>query len=95
MISHARHLEDERLFECYLAEHHGEPMDLPAAEHLADCEPCESRYAEMATFLEALRREGEADADAIFTPERMRAPAAADCAPARARRTPRPRPQLP
>lgn len=72
MIYRARHLQDDRLFECYLAERHGEPMDLPAAEHLADCEPCGSRYAEMATFMEALRRDGEAEADAVFTPERLK-----------------------
>lgn len=73
MITRARHLQDDRLFECYLAGCHGEPMDLPAAEHLADCGPCGSRYAEMATFMEALRRDGEADADAVFTPERLKA----------------------
>jgi hypothetical protein len=73
MIYRARHLQDDRLFECYLAERHGEPIDLPAAEHLAGCGPCGSRYAEMATFMEALRRDGEADADAVFTPERLKA----------------------
>ena len=69
MIYRARHLQDDRLFECYLAERHGEPMDLPAAEHLADCGPCGSRYADLATFMEALRRDGEAEADAVFTPD--------------------------
>jgi len=73
MIYRSRHLQDDRLFECYLAERHGEPMDLPAAEHLADCEPCGSRYAEMATFMESVRRDGEAEADAVFTPERLKA----------------------
>ena len=73
MIFRSRHLQDNRLFECYLAERHGEPMDLPAAEHLADCEPCGSRYAGMATFMESVRCDGEAEADAVFTPERLKA----------------------
>lgn len=73
MIFRSRHLHDSRLFDCYLAECHGEPMDLPAAEHLADCGPCGSRYAKMAKFMEALRSESEADADAVFTPERLQA----------------------
>jgi hypothetical protein len=73
VIYRARHLQDDRLFESYLAERHGEPMDLPAAEHLADCGPCGLRYAEMATFMEALGRDGEADADTVFTPERLNA----------------------
>lgn len=73
MIYRARHLQNDRLFACYLAERHGEPMDLPAAEHLAGCGPCGTRYAEMTTFMEGLRRAGEAEADAVFTPERLRA----------------------
>jgi hypothetical protein len=71
MIFRARHLQDDRLLDCYLAERHSEPMDLPAAEHLADCGPCGSRYAELATFMETLRRDGEAEADTVYTPERL------------------------
>jgi hypothetical protein len=68
----ARHLEEARLFDSYLAERGGEPMDPPVAEHLADCAACGSRYAELTAFMDALRRDGDADADAIFTPERLR-----------------------
>jgi anti-sigma factor RsiW len=72
VIHRACHLQEERLFESYLAERGGEPIDPPVAEHLADCEACGSRYTELATFMDALRRDGDAEADAIFTPERLR-----------------------
>jgi anti-sigma factor RsiW len=72
VISRACHLQEERLFESYLAERGGKPIDPPVAEHLADCEACGSRYTELATFMDALRRDGDAEADALFTPERLR-----------------------
>jgi hypothetical protein len=72
VIHRACHLQEERLFDSYLAERGGEPLDPPVAEHLADCASCGSRYAELASFMDTLRRDGDADADAIFTPERLR-----------------------
>lgn len=72
MISRAHHLQDDRLFDCYLAERSGEAIDPPLAEHLADCELCATRYAELAGLMTVLRREGEADADAVFTADRLR-----------------------
>ena len=72
MISRARHLQEERLFDSYLAERAGDPIDPPIAEHLADCAACGARYAELAAFMDALRKDGEVEADAIFTPERLR-----------------------
>lgn len=72
MIHRARHLQEERLFDSYLAERGGTPIDPPVAEHLADCEACGARYAELTAFMDGLRRDGEAEADAIFTPERLR-----------------------
>jgi hypothetical protein len=68
----AHHLQEERLFDSYLAERGGAPIDPPVAEHLADCAACETRYAELTTFMDTLRRDGEAETDAIFTPERLR-----------------------
>ena len=68
-----RHLTEERLFDVYLAERAAETVDPPAAEHLADCDVCGSRYAELVTVMDAVRREGDAEADAVFTPERLRA----------------------
>ena len=72
MIGRAHHLQEERLFDVYLAERGGAPIDPPIAEHLADCEACGVRYAELTAFMDALRRDGDGDADAIFTPERLR-----------------------
>ena len=72
MIHRAHHLPEERLFDSYLAERGGVPVDPPVAEHLADCATCGTRYAELTTFMDALRRDGDAEADAIFTPERLR-----------------------
>jgi hypothetical protein len=69
----ARHLTEERLFDVYVAERSAEPADPPSAEHLADCEACGARYSELAAFMETVRRDGEAEAEAIFTPERLRA----------------------
>lgn len=69
----ALHLQDDRLFDCYLAQRQGETADPPTAEHLADCDSCAARYAELALFMDSVRAEGEAEADAAFTPERLRA----------------------
>ena len=72
MIPRARHLQEERLFDSYLAERAGDPIDPRIAEHLADCAACGARYAELSAFMDALRKDGEVEADAIFTPERLR-----------------------
>jgi hypothetical protein len=68
-----RHLGEERLFDFYMAERTGEPTIPPVAEHLADCEPCGRRYAELAKFMDMLRREGDAEADAVFGADRLHA----------------------
>jgi hypothetical protein len=69
----ALHLQDDRLFDCYLAQRQGEAADPPTAEHLADCDSCAARYAELVLFMDGVRAEGDAEADAAFTPERLRA----------------------
>jgi hypothetical protein len=69
----ARHLRDDRLFDCYVAERGGDTLDPRAAEHLADCAGCRTRYADLASFMGELRAEGDADIDAIFSPEDLRA----------------------
>jgi hypothetical protein len=66
-------LHERRLYECYYAERTGEAVDPRAAEHLADCETCGGRYAELARFLDALRAEGDAEANDVFTAERLQA----------------------
>lgn len=72
-MGRAHHLPEDRLFDCYIAERSGDPIDPPTAEHLADCAACASRFAELAGFMDVVRRDGEAEADAVFTPERLRA----------------------
>jgi hypothetical protein len=71
-MARAHHLHEDRLLDCYVAERAGEGTDPVAAEHLLECGECASRYAEFARFLDALRDEGEAEADGIFTSERLR-----------------------
>ena len=72
MIVRAPHLQDDVLYECYYAERRGEPADPPSAEHLADCDACARRYADVGTFLATLSDDAEADIDALFPPERLR-----------------------
>jgi hypothetical protein len=71
-MNRAHHLQDERLFDCYLAVQSGELLDPPVAEHLTDCTDCGERYAAMTQFLETLSEDAADEADAIFTPERLR-----------------------
>ncbi len=73
MIVRAPHLQDERLFDCYYAERRGDAPDPPSAEHLADCDACARRYAELGTFLTTLSTDADADIHAMFPPERLHA----------------------
>jgi anti-sigma factor RsiW len=69
----APHLQDDSLSDCYFAERRGEPLDPPAAEHLADCTSCAERYAEFERFMTSIRQEADADVDALFPADRLRA----------------------
>ena len=71
MTSHHPHLSEERLFDCYLAATAGEALDPPTLEHLDDCDECAGRYAELTGFMHAIRDDGEAEVDAIFSAERL------------------------
>jgi hypothetical protein len=73
VIRRAHHLREDRLFDCYLAQRGGEAIDPPTAEHLSDCPSCGARFAELASFMNTLSRQGKAEADAIFTADRLRA----------------------
>jgi hypothetical protein len=73
VIDSAHHVREERLFDCYLAERGEESIDPRIAEHLADCDVCALRYAELTEFMERLRKDGDAEAGAVFTPDRLRA----------------------
>jgi anti-sigma factor RsiW len=68
-MGRARHLVEERLFDCYVAERAGESIEPPAADHLADCGECAARYAELAQFMDGLRADADADTDALFPAE--------------------------
>ncbi len=72
MIGRVQHLEEERLFDCYLAERAGDAADPRLAVHLADCPECTDRYTDLVRFMETLDAQGEAEADAIFTPACLR-----------------------
>jgi hypothetical protein len=67
-----RHVQDDRLLDACLAARQRNPIDPPVAEHLADCRACRARYEELVRVLDLLREEGEAEADAVFTPDRLR-----------------------
>lgn len=71
-MKHHAHLLEERLFDCYLAARNGEAPPPAIAEHLADCGACAARYAELTSFMEDLRVDATAQADAIFTADRLR-----------------------
>ena len=73
MIVRARHLQESGLFECYLAEQGGEPLEPPAAEHLIDCAECRDRYGDLRRFMDGLRTEADSELDEVFPPERQRA----------------------
>jgi hypothetical protein len=69
MMGLARHLSDDRLYEYYLADRTGDSLEPPVADHLADCASCAARYAEFTRWFDAVRAEGDAEIDAIFTPD--------------------------
>lgn len=69
----ARHLPEDRLFDGYLAERAGDPLDPRVAEHLADCDACAHRYSELMSMMDELAAQATADCDAVFTPDRLRA----------------------
>ena len=71
-MNRAHHLQEERLWDCYLAERGGETLDPPLAEHLADCDECGRRYTEITEFMDALGAEASAETDTVFTSERLR-----------------------
>jgi anti-sigma factor RsiW len=69
----ARHLQEDRLFDCYVTQQGGEPIEPTASEHLTDCAECHARYAALRTFMDGLRAEADAELDDVFPAERVRA----------------------
>jgi hypothetical protein len=72
VIGRAHHLPEARLLDCYLNERDGTAVDPRVAEHLTDCELCGARYADLTRFMDTLRSDNEIEAEAAFTPERLR-----------------------
>ena len=72
MIGRGAHLDDDCLLEAYLADRWGEPSDAPAAQHLADCAACRTRYVEMARLLTLERDEANREADEALTAGHLR-----------------------
>ena len=73
MIGRRRHLAEERLFDCYLVERSGEPIDPPTADHLADCAGCAARYEDLARFMDGLRADADAEIGEVFPADRLQA----------------------
>jgi len=71
--SRGHHLQEDRLFDCYLSVQGGELLDPPVAEHLTDCDDCGARYAELTQFMESLSADAAAETDETFTADRLRA----------------------
>jgi hypothetical protein len=72
VIGRARHLHEDQLFDCYVAERSAEPLDKPSAGHLAGCGECRTRLAELSHFMDGLREEAEAETDELFTAHELR-----------------------
>lgn len=66
------HLHDDRLLEHYAAVHTGGPLDRPTAEHLTACGECGARYAALVELLGAIPTDAAAEADEVFTSDRLR-----------------------
>lgn len=67
-----RHLDDAALAEVWtnaVADGSGVPRD----PHLAGCAECRVRYASFESWMEAIRADATAEADEVFTPERLKA----------------------
>ena len=71
MSAYSGHLNDDHLFECYVARHTGAAIDPRAADHLSDCDACMTRYDEFAAFMDGLREHAEVETDEQFPTERL------------------------
>jgi anti-sigma factor RsiW len=67
------HVADDRLLARYVAERTGDPIDTADAAHLQDCSACTARYMDLLRFMDDLRSEADAEADAWFPEARLQA----------------------
>ena len=66
-----RHLNDDRLLDCYLAGRGLEPANITTADHLSGCASCGRRYHELTEFMDDLHAQSIVETDALFTAERL------------------------
>jgi hypothetical protein len=70
------HLDDAALADIWSARQvagDANDMTVPAAAHLAACGECRSRYGAFTAWLEGIRVDGLAEADEVFTADRLAA----------------------
>lgn len=66
-----RHLEEDALLELWVRDCDADPVQTPV--EVRECEPCREAYANLLATIDGLREEVVAEADAVFTPERLAA----------------------
>lgn len=69
---HSPHLHDDRLLEQYTMERTGEPRVAAITDHLAVCRECAGRYTALKAWLDSTRDDAIAEADEIFTADRLK-----------------------
>ena len=65
MIGRAHHLNDDRLFEHYLAGRSGDLCDVSALDHLGACAECRERLTALTTLFDGIREDADEAADDI------------------------------
>jgi hypothetical protein len=73
MIGLRPHVPDDALLARYIAERAGDPIDPADAAHLQGCSACTARYVDLVRFMDDLRSEADAEADAWFPEARLQA----------------------
>jgi hypothetical protein len=71
VIGRITHIRESHLLDCYFAERGGEPVDPRFSEHLADCEACAFRYADLTRFMDGLRDQADDETDTLFTTDQL------------------------
>ncbi|MGE3507269.1 MAG: hypothetical protein AB7N65_00105 [Vicinamibacterales bacterium] len=66
------HLNEERLFDSYLARCAEEAVDPRIAEHLIVCADCAGRYDDLARFMDQLREDADAELDTVYSADQLR-----------------------
>jgi anti-sigma factor RsiW len=70
-MAHSAHLNDDRLFDCYLSARSGDTVDPRVADHLAGCMECGARYDAFVEMMDGIRAEADAEVDELFPAARL------------------------